>query len=88
MEDSTNRIVAPPELKNFYTYRGFREELLQYSMPKLTSTGPPLKEKYVFRDDGRFRPDPRTEVNESVDYSVQPRKVKLQQEAAARGLKK
>ena len=30
VEDSTNRIVAPPELKDFYTCRGFHEELLHY----------------------------------------------------------
>ena len=68
-----------------------REELLQYlylswKLNAQANVFPPLELKRMFRDKGGFKPDPRTEVNESVDYSAHSRKVKLRQEAAARGL--
>ena len=43
--------------------------------------------QHFFCDDGGFKPDPRTEVKESVDDPVHRGKVKLHQAAATRGLK-
>ena len=91
VDERTNEILSPQALKGFSDTPGIREELLQYlylswKLNAQANVFPPLELKHMFRDTGGFKPDPRTEVNESVDYSAHPRKVKLHQEAAARGL--
>ena len=91
VDDRTNEILIPQALKGFSHTPGIREELLQYlylswKLNAQANVFPPLELKRMFRDKGGFKPDPRTEVNESVNYSAHPRKVKLNQEAAACGL--